>query len=162
MSLAGILILTRHGDRQGFYQDPSKYTASKTNLTVLGGLQELQNGADLRSLYMTGDIAIEGLNTTIVQDSQIQVLADAGGEGEVIVDSANALLQGMFISMSCEFSLQSNLGLYPPAEESISLANGTSVTWNRTQLLQVQTIEANDQIWLEGWTSCNSWEARLK
>jgi hypothetical protein len=36
MSLSGIVVLARHGDRSGFYQSPKTYAASDTNLTVLG------------------------------------------------------------------------------------------------------------------------------
>ena len=144
MSLAGIVLITRHGDRQGFYQSPTTYTASDTSLTVLGYLQEYKNGADLRSMYLT-DNAIAGLNTTVANSEQIDVIADAGGEGTVIVDSANALLQG----------------LYPPYNETIVLANSSTISWDRAQLIQIETIEAEQQVWLEGWTSCNTWTQRL-
>lgn len=145
MSLAGIVILTRHGDRQGFYQSPTTYSASQTNLTVLGYQQEYQNGQDLRSTYLTGsEKAISGISVNIAQDAQISVEADGAGEGEVIIDSANALLQG----------------LYPPFNDSITLANNTIISWDRTQLIRVNTIEEDD-ISLEGWTDCNTWTTRL-
>ena len=145
MSLAGIVILTRHGDRQGFYQSPTTYSASQTNLTVLGYQQEYQNGQDLRSTYLTGaQKPIKGIATDIAQDAQLSVEADGAGEGEVIIDSANALLQG----------------LYPPFNDSITLANSTVVSWDRTQLIRVNTIE-EDEISLEGWTDCNTWTKRL-
>ncbi len=32
----GIVVFARHGDRQGFYQDPNTYTASATSITPLG------------------------------------------------------------------------------------------------------------------------------
>ena len=32
----GIVVIARHGDRQGFYQDPTSYTASATSITPLG------------------------------------------------------------------------------------------------------------------------------
>ncbi|UZJ53410.1 hypothetical protein CBS101457_002730 [Exobasidium rhododendri] len=145
MSVAGIVLLTRHGDRQGFYQSPTTYTAISTNLTLLGNLEEYQNGQDLRTMYMSGDTAISGLNTTVANGGQLRLMADAGGEGSVIIDSANALLQG----------------LYPPYNESISLANGTTVSWDRAQLIEVETIEANQNTWLEGYTDCSGWTSRL-
>ncbi len=37
----GIVVLARHGDRQGFYQDPLTYTASATAITPLGEVQSL-------------------------------------------------------------------------------------------------------------------------
>ena len=144
MSIAGIVVLTRHGDRQGFYQSPTTYAASKTNLTVLGYQQEYQNGQDLRSTYLTGSKALPGVNANIAEDAQISVEADGAGEGEVIVDSADALLQG----------------LYPPYNDTITLANSSVISWDRAQLIRVNTIEEDD-ISLEGWTDCNSWTNRL-
>ncbi len=34
--ILGIVIWARHGDRQGFYQDPTSYDASATSITPLG------------------------------------------------------------------------------------------------------------------------------
>lgn len=144
MSLAGVVLITRHGDRQGFYQSPTTYTASDTSLTVLGNVQEYQNGQDLRNMYLVNN-NITGLNTSAADWNQVQVMADAGGEGTVIVDSAIALMQG----------------LYPPTNQSIVLANGTTVSWTQAQLIQVDTITNEDEVWLEGYTDCNSWTTRL-
>jgi hypothetical protein len=146
MSLAGVVLLTRHGDRQGFYQSPTTYTASDTALTVLGNAQEYQNGQDLRNRYFTNN-AITGLNTTIADYNQIQVMADAGGEGTVIVNSAQALMQG----------------LYPPTNDTITLANGTQVTWSNAQLIQIDTLADGDtnEYWVEGYDECNKWQTRL-
>lgn len=146
MSLAGVVLITRHGDRQGFYQSPTTYSASDTALTVLGNVQEFQNGQDLRNRYLVNN-NITGLNTTIADFNQVQVIADAGGEGTVIVDSAIALMQG----------------LYPPVNETITLANGTSVSWDRAQLIQVGTLADGDtnEYWLEGYDECNTWTTRL-
>lgn len=36
--LLGVIVLTRHGDRLGFYQDPLTYTASDTAITPLGNV----------------------------------------------------------------------------------------------------------------------------
>lgn len=107
MSVKGIVLITRHGDRMGFYQSPTTYTASNTNLTVLGYRQEYQNGQDLRALYFDPSVgtpnvpagsttAIEGINATKALDNQLRVMADAAGEGTVIVDSTSALLQGVY------------------------------------------------------------------
>lgn len=35
-TVIGIVLLARHGDREGFYQDPHTYTASATAITPLG------------------------------------------------------------------------------------------------------------------------------
>lgn len=145
MSIAGIFLFTRHGDRMGFYQSPTTYTAKNTNLTVLGYSQEYKNGADLRSMYLNGTNSIQGINATRAEGNQLRISADAGGEGSVIVDSTNALLQGLF----------------PPFDDTITLANGQNVTWNLAQLIQVQTVTSDQDVWFEGWTDCNSWQTRL-
>ena len=36
--LLGVIILARHGDRLGFFQDPLTYTASSTSITPLGNV----------------------------------------------------------------------------------------------------------------------------
>ncbi|EPQ27429.1 uncharacterized protein PFL1_04967 [Pseudozyma flocculosa PF-1] len=146
--LAGIVVLTRHGDRQGFYQSPKTYTASNTNLTVLGYRQQLFNGQDLRARYLlpTSPTAIGGIDSDVAENAQLSVLADAGGEGGVIVESSLALLQGF----------------YPPYDESITLANGTSVDWSgRVQLIPVETVEPEQSIAMEPWTDCRAWTQRL-
>jgi hypothetical protein len=147
MSVAGILLITRHGDRMGFYQSPTTYSAVQTNLTVLGYSQEYANGQDIRNVYLnaTSPLAIQGINVTQAESVQSRVMADAGGEGTVIVDSSNALLQG----------------LYPPFDDAITLANGTQVVWSRAQSVYVETIESDQQVWLEGWTGCGAWTDRL-
>ncbi|KAN0062173.1 hypothetical protein ACQY0O_005531 [Thecaphora frezii] len=145
-SLAGLVILVRHGDRLGFYQSPTTYTSSQTHLTILGYRQELFNGQDLRTRYLSSSL-IAGLDPNLAQTDQINVQADAGGEGGVIVESALALLQG----------------LYPAYNESITLANGTVVGWdNRAQLVPVETIEVDQEVNMEPWTNCDAWSNRLK
>lgn len=39
--LLGVVLLVRHGDRQGFYQDPTTYTATDTQITPLGNVRHL-------------------------------------------------------------------------------------------------------------------------
>lgn len=38
--LLGVVLLIRHGDRQGFYQDPETYTATATQITPLGNVRQ--------------------------------------------------------------------------------------------------------------------------
>jgi hypothetical protein len=38
--LLGVVLLVRHGDRQGFYQDPETYTATATQITPLGNVRQ--------------------------------------------------------------------------------------------------------------------------
>jgi len=53
-------------------------------------------------------------------------------------------------------------GLYPPYPESITLANGQNVTWeNRAQLIEIETVEPEQSVALEGWTQCSAWQQRL-
>jgi hypothetical protein len=130
--VTGLVVLIRHGDRQGFYQSPSKYTASQTNLTVLGYLEELNSGAQLRSRYLdaSSPYLVQGVNTTVA-------------EGGVIVESANAFMQG----------------LYPAFNDTIVLANGTTVAWdNRAQLIPVETVEPEQSFVMEPWTECNKFD----
>lgn len=35
-TVLGVVLLTRHGDRQGFYQSPDTYTPAQTAITPLG------------------------------------------------------------------------------------------------------------------------------
>ncbi|KAG6837608.1 hypothetical protein H0H93_006129 [Arthromyces matolae] len=110
----GVVLLIRHGDRQGFYQSPTTYTASNTILTPLGNQQEYQLGQQLRSLYLNSSSPefINGMNTTLVNYAQFHVRADAGGEAGVIMNSAQSLLQGLI-----------------PADSNFTttLANGTTI-----------------------------------
>ncbi|SPO22008.1 uncharacterized protein UTRI_02003_B [Ustilago trichophora] len=143
--VTGIVVLIRHGDRQGFYQTPYSYTPSHTNLTVLGYLQELNSGAQLRSRYLdaASPLLIRGVNTTVAENVQIEVQADAGGEGGVIVESANAFMQGLF----------------PAFNDTLMLANGTTVAWDgRAQLIPIETIEPDQSFVMEPWTSCDKFD----
>ncbi|KZS90504.1 phosphoglycerate mutase-like protein [Sistotremastrum niveocremeum HHB9708] len=145
-TVQGVLVLARHGDRQGFYQDPTTYTASATSITPLGNVQEQQLGALLRSMYLNASSPdwIAGVNPTIFTDSQVLVRADGSDEGGVIVDSALSLLAG----------------LWPPTTAwNTTLANGTTVVgpFNGYQYVPLQTINADEDISLEGNTQCNTW-----
>jgi len=135
--------LARHGDRQGFYQDPATYAPTATSITPLGTKQEFLLGQRLRALYLnpSSPSFIHGVNGTIVNQAQLHVRADAGGEGGVIYDSAVALLQGLF-----------------PANSNYTthLANGTTVTGALAgyQYVPIESVEPGNDISLEGWTSC--------
>ncbi|KAJ7725358.1 histidine phosphatase superfamily [Mycena metata] len=142
-TILGVVVLARHGDRAGFYQDPTTYTATGTVITPLGTDQELQLGQLLRSIYFneSSPSFISGLNTTLVDQNQIHVRADAGGELGVIYDSAVALLQGLF-----------------PANKNYTtdLANGTTVTGalGGYQYVPIESVEPTNDVSLEGYTSC--------
>ncbi|KAI0073495.1 phosphoglycerate mutase-like protein [Panus rudis PR-1116 ss-1] len=141
----GVVVLTRHGDRQGFYQDPNSYAASATAITPLGETQEFQLGTLLRQTYLNSSSPsyIQGIAdaSSLFQANQVVVRADAGGEGGVIFDSAIALLQGLW-----PVTTQSNT----------TLANGTTVVspLGGYQYVPVESVEPDEDVSLEGFTSC--------
>lgn len=38
-NVIGVVVIARHGDREGFYQDPLTYSASLTQITPLGNVR---------------------------------------------------------------------------------------------------------------------------
>ena len=46
--ILGVVLLARHGDRRGFYQDPLTYTPSQTSITPLGEVRILYNNHNPR------------------------------------------------------------------------------------------------------------------
>ncbi|KAJ7677664.1 phosphoglycerate mutase-like protein [Mycena rosella] len=147
-TLLGAVILARHGDRLEFFQDPLTYTPSATSLTPLGTVQELQLGSFLRATYLdptNPSTFIAGISPDLVDIAQVIVRADAAGEGSVIQESVNALLQG----------------LYPPTPSfSITLANGTNVVgaMGGYQYVPVESVQPNLDISLNSFTSCPNFD----
>ena len=96
--LLGVVIMSRHGDRRGFYQDPETYAASNTEITPLGNQQSFQLGQYLRSRYLTDSSPdfIQSVSSDLVDEVEILIRADGGGEGAVIYDSAVSTMQGMW------------------------------------------------------------------
>ncbi|KDQ62176.1 hypothetical protein JAAARDRAFT_30078 [Jaapia argillacea MUCL 33604] len=144
-TVLGVVLLIRHGDRQGFYQDPKTYTPSATSITPLGNVQEYQLAQLLRSLYLNASSPsyIQGISTGLFNQNQVQVRADAGGEGGVIFDSTVSVVQG----------------LWPPTPASnTTLANGTTIVGplGGYQYVPVESVEPNEDVSLEGWTNCNT------
>jgi prostatic aicd phosphatase len=94
----GVIIMSRHGDRLGFYQNPDSYTASGTEITPLGNEQSFQLGEYIRSRYINSSSPhyIQNISQGLVDPDQILLLADAGGEGDVIYDSAVSTMQGLW------------------------------------------------------------------
>ncbi|SCZ88234.1 BZ3500_MvSof-1268-A1-R1_Chr2-1g04276 [Microbotryum saponariae] len=146
----GVVLLARHGDRAGFYQNPNTYAASKTSITPLGEQQLYRVGNMLRTIYAdpSSDRAIQGLSNSTLNAAQINSTADGGGEGGVIFDSAVALWQGF----------------YPPnaTVSSETLADGTNVTspLNGYQTLQINTVLPADDVDFESWVNCGTWTNR--
>ena len=77
-------------------------------------VQEQQLGQFLRSTYLdsASPTFIVGIETDVADITQLNVRADAAGEGSVILNSVQGLLQGLFP---------------PTPDNNITLANGTTV-----------------------------------
>ncbi|KAG0150169.1 hypothetical protein CROQUDRAFT_652577 [Cronartium quercuum f. sp. fusiforme G11] len=144
----GVVVIMRHGDRQGFYQDPSNYVGSQTTLSPLGEQQAYDAGHFLRARYLEARssdrinaLASEQALKLFDQDS-FEVLADNGGEGGVIADSVTSAFQGMFP---------------PTPNRNITLANGQFITspLQGYQYVPVITLDPLKNISLEPWTDCD-------
>ncbi|KAH8110497.1 phosphoglycerate mutase-like protein [Phellopilus nigrolimitatus] len=147
----GVVILALYGDRTPYYQNPYTYEQSYTKLTPLGQTQSVQLGSYLRLEYLNpgSPHSIDGIKAEIVDDRQVLVRADNGGEGGAIVDSAVALLQGLF----------------PPTPRSrTSLANGTTVVGplGGYQYIPIESVEPEQSIQFEGWSSCPNFEKHIQ
>ncbi|KAF9013360.1 phosphoglycerate mutase-like protein [Cyathus striatus] len=133
--ILGVVLLIRHGDREGFYQDPITYDAANTAITPLGSVQEFQLGQKLRGIYLNESSSsfISTVNSTIAQGPQLMVRADGGV----------SLLQGLFPAT--------------PAS-SIVLSNGTDVEGplGGYQYVAIESVEPSNDVSLEGYTSCNT------
>lgn len=148
-TLLGVVLLTRHGDRQGFYQSANSYSASGTVITPLGSLQHYQSGLALQKRYASNDSAhtdIANLAWPVPSLTQIDAKADSS-EGQVILDSAYAFFQGLFPATN---------------ESSIELANGTTVTspLGGYTYIPVESIEPEDSFVFEGYTECPAFTNR--
>ncbi|KAJ6481897.1 phosphoglycerate mutase-like protein [Mycena sanguinolenta] len=147
-TLLGVVLLARHGDRLEFFQDPLTYNPAATTLTPLGTVQEHQLGSFLRATYLDPHnpaTFISGLETDVVDIDQLIIRADAAGEGNIILESAGALLQG----------------LYPPTTEfQTTLANGTTVigAFGGYQFVPIESVEPNLDISLNSFTSCPNFD----
>ncbi|KAF9238933.1 phosphoglycerate mutase-like protein [Melanogaster broomeanus] len=148
--LVGVVLVARHGDRAGVVpQNYTTYNSTQGYLTPYGASQEYDLGSYLRDTYLdpSSDTYIQGINTDVADVDQLYVRADAGG-GNVILDSAYALLQG----------------LYPPTKSSkIKLANGQEVTspLGGYQYVPVQSLEYWQAPSLTSWMDCNYFQSHL-
>lgn len=157
--LVGVVLLARHGDRSGvLFQNYTTYNSTQGYLTPYGSVclmsdvsdcalmlsqsQEYDLGCYLRDTYLNSESPsyIQGIQTDIADVDQLFIRADAGG-GNVILDSAYALLQG----------------LYPPTSESKStLANGTVIEapLGGYQYVPVESLEFWQAPSLTSWMEC--------
>ncbi|KAL4072196.1 histidine phosphatase superfamily [Scleroderma yunnanense] len=149
-TLIGVVLVARHGDRAStVYQNYSTYNSVQGYLTPLGASQEYELGQFLRNTYLNSQSPsyIQGINTDVVDVDQLYVRADAGG-GDVILDSAYALMQG----------------LYPPTPQScITLGNGKVVTspLGGYQYVPVESLEFWQAPSLTSWMECEYFQSHL-
>ena len=111
LTVLGVLVLARHGDRQGFYQSSDTYAASDMSITPLGEVSEfhwpcrgqwrsmgrarrknLNLGDLLCSLYFNVNLTsyIQGisLSTAAVNNAQaLHPVADASNEGVIYISA---------------------------------------------------------------------------
>lgn len=89
-TLIGTVLMTRHGDRTSFYQNPNNYVGSETHITPLGEAQTYQTGQYIRSRYILSSSKnqIQGIQENLISLDQCTVQADAAGEPNVILNSA--------------------------------------------------------------------------
>ncbi|KAG8216069.1 phosphoglycerate mutase-like protein [Butyriboletus roseoflavus] len=148
--LIGVVLLARHGDRSSVvFQNYTTYNSVQGSLTPYGASQEYDLGGYLRDTYLNpkSPFYIQGIETDVANISQLFVRADAGG-GNVILDSAYALLQG----------------LYPPTETSVStLADGQMVEapLGGYQYIPVESLEFWQAPSLTSWMECNYFQFHL-
>ncbi|KIJ40192.1 hypothetical protein M422DRAFT_32415 [Sphaerobolus stellatus SS14] len=145
--LLGVVLLARHGDRLEFFQDPLTYNPTQTFLTPLGSVQEFRLGGFLRNTYINpfSSHSIQGISTDLANIDQLVVRADAAGEGNVIQDSVQGLLQG----------------LYPPTHDSnVTLANGTTIVGplGGYQYIPIESVQPDLDISLNSFTSCPNFD----
>ncbi|KAI0034616.1 histidine phosphatase superfamily [Vararia minispora EC-137] len=142
-TVLGVVLIVRHGDREGFYQDPTTYDASNTVITAAGTQQEIALGALLRQRYFNASSGnhIQFATTGLVNYSQIALRADAGDEGGVIYASAVALAQGLWPATS---------------DANTTLSNGTTIVapLSGYQYVPIESVESSNNIELQGFTSC--------
>ncbi|KIK90471.1 hypothetical protein PAXRUDRAFT_151872 [Paxillus rubicundulus Ve08.2h10] len=145
--IIGVVLLVRHGDRMGFYQDPTTYTATATQITPLGNQQEFLLGGYLRSLYLneSSPSYIPGMSTALFNQSQVYIRADLGGESGVIYDSCVSLTQGLW-----PVTINNN----------ITLANGSTIVapLGGYQSVPIDAVDPDLDVSLEGYLDCNTFD----
>ncbi|KAG6824621.1 hypothetical protein H0H93_001819, partial [Arthromyces matolae] len=139
----GVIVIARNGDRYNYYQDPYTYAGSNAESTVLGAVESYQLGTTLRQTYFdpSSPSYINGIRSDLVDNNEVKVRVKGGVEGSVVLDSAIALLQGLFP---------------PNPENKIQLANDTTIVapLGGYQYVPVETVEPDNDRSLESWTDC--------
>ncbi|KAG1738267.1 phosphoglycerate mutase-like protein [Suillus lakei] len=150
--LIGVVLLARHGDRTGYYQEPNTYNSTQAYITPLGEQQEFELGSFLRNIYLNPDSPsfIQNISTDVVNIDQLKVRADAGG-GNAILNSAYALVQGLYPSTKkSEMTLANGTKVLPPLGgyqyvpvESLEFWQSPSLTsWMESAFINMSTTAA--------------------
>ncbi|KAL0578944.1 hypothetical protein V5O48_003035 [Marasmius crinis-equi] len=150
----GVLVIARHGDRAGFYQNPNDYTPTATKITPLGNVSFVVDGnrktiaegpCFTETRVHVGTVAPGAVPQVNVPQLHLDVRADAGGEGGVIYNSAVSLVQGLFPANS---------------NYTTTLANGTTVEGplEGYQYVAIESVEPDNDVSLEGWTKCGAFD----
>ncbi|KAF9645921.1 phosphoglycerate mutase-like protein [Thelephora ganbajun] len=149
-AVKGVVVIARNGDRLECYQDPKTYKYGPTESTPFGESQSHKLGTLLRDIYLTGgsDSKIPRISTELVNLKQVHVRVKTGSEGTAVFDSATALLQGLFP---------------PNTKNREQLADGSVVVapLGGYQYIPVETVEPYNDLSLESWTSCPSFEKHI-
>ncbi|KAH9950620.1 phosphoglycerate mutase-like protein [Amylocystis lapponica] len=140
-TVLGIIVLARNGD----HIEVSNLPVNSYSITSLGLQQEWQLGNLLRSLYLNASSPsyIQGIapSTAVFNASQVQVSAIVSDEGSATVDSATALVQG----------------LWPPTPfANTTLANGSTIVspFDGYQYVPVTAVDSDVDVSLDGYTDC--------
>ncbi|KAJ3557338.1 hypothetical protein NM688_g1524 [Phlebia brevispora] len=151
-NVVGAVIIVRGGDRQ--YLPQYTFFApmdQDTSITVLGEQQEFQLGTLLRSIYLndTSPSFIQGIwgETSLFNESEVTVRADASVNGGNLISSAVALSQG----------------LWPPSsQEALQLANGTVVfsPLGGYQYVPIESVDPDEEPTLNALPGCMAWNER--
>ncbi|KAF9267583.1 phosphoglycerate mutase-like protein [Marasmius fiardii PR-910] len=149
-TVIGTVLVTRHGDRRFFSENPFTYAGGPTESTPLGEAEQFQLGETLHSLYLDrdSDSHIVGIRSDLVNTRQLEIFAKNGVEGNVVFNSIVALLQGLFP---------------PNRRNEVTLGNGTTIRapLNGYQYIPVETVEPNNDRSLESWTDCPAFQRHI-
>lgn len=146
-AVVAVIVMTRHGDRTANYGNPWNFTEAIDVLTPLGSNMSYGNGALIRDMYVnqTSPTAVEGLNATF---NPLQIYAQSG-DNEVQLNSATAFLQGLF-----------------PPDATLSLELTNNITYKPPlsgyQYIPINTVPADSDLFLNGWTDCPNAAAQVK
>nr|GAT58110.1 predicted protein [Mycena chlorophos] len=150
--ILGALIFARHADRIESFSSPSSYATYNTLITPLGTHDAFASGTYLRNTYIDphsgSPTLIPGIAPHVADINQLLVRADSSGDGQVFLQSATAVVQG----------------LYPPTSAyEITLADGQRVqgSLGGYQFIPMNAVDMNVDVSLNGLLSCPNFDAHV-